>query len=52
MVDDIQIASKIAIFKGKQIPKVIYSDRYRNRRKRFGLRFNLIAGICNQETGN
>jgi hypothetical protein len=35
----------------------IISDRYRNRRKRFGLRFNLIAGIHNceinltQETG-
>ena len=27
----------------------IVSDRYRNRRKRFGLRFNLIAGICNFE---
>ena len=27
----------------------IVSDRYRNRRKRFGLRFNLIAGICNHE---
>lgn len=25
----------------------ILADRYRNRRKRFGLRFNLIAGICN-----
>ena len=25
------------------------SDRYRNRRKRFGLRFNLIDGICNFE---
>jgi len=25
----------------------IVSERYRNRRKRFGLRFNLIAGICN-----
>lgn len=25
----------------------IISDRYRNRRKRFGLRINLIAGICN-----
>jgi hypothetical protein len=25
----------------------IVSDRYRNRRKRFALRFNLIAGICN-----
>jgi hypothetical protein len=27
----------------------IVSDRYRNRRKRFALRFNLIAGICNHE---
>ena len=27
----------------------IISDRYRNRRKRFGLRFNLIAGIHNYE---
>ena len=25
----------------------ILSERYRNRRKRFGLSFNLIAGICN-----
>ena len=30
----------------------IVSDRYRNRRKRFGLRFNLICGICNFETAN
>ena len=29
----------------------IISDRYRNRRKRFGLRFNLIAGIYNYELG-
>ena len=27
----------------------IVSDKYRNRRKRFALRFNLIAGICNLE---
>lgn len=27
----------------------ILSERYRNRRKRFGLRFNLIAAICNVE---
>lgn len=27
----------------------IVADKYRNRRKRFGLRFNLIAGICNAE---
>jgi hypothetical protein len=30
----------------------IVADRYRNRRKRFGLRFNLIAGICNIELEN
>lgn len=29
----------------------IIADRYRNRRKRFGLRFNLIAGIYNFEIG-
>ncbi len=27
----------------------IIGDKYRNRRKRFGLRFNLIAGIYNYE---
>ena len=27
----------------------IIAEKYRNRRKRFGLRFNLIAGICNYE---
>lgn len=27
----------------------IISDKYRNRRKRFGLRFNLISGIYNFE---
>jgi len=27
----------------------IISDRYRNRRKRFGLRFNLLAGLYNFE---
>ena len=27
----------------------IISDKYRNRRKRFGLRFNLISAICNME---
>lgn len=27
----------------------IVADRYRNRRKRFSLRFNLIAAICNFE---
>jgi hypothetical protein len=28
----------------------ILSERYRNRRKRFGLRFNLIASLYNLET--
>ena len=27
----------------------IIAERYRNRRKRFGLRVNLIAGICNYD---
>jgi hypothetical protein len=27
----------------------IISDKYRNRRKRFGLRFNLIAGLYNHD---
>lgn len=27
----------------------IFSTRYRNRRRRFGLRFNLFAAICNLE---
>ncbi len=27
----------------------ILADRYRNRRKRFGLRFNLISGVYNLE---
>jgi len=29
----------------------ILTERYRNRRKRFGLRFNLIAGFCNHSLG-
>jgi len=29
----------------------IVSERYRNRRRRFGLRFNLIAGLYNYEIG-
>ncbi|VFH95748.1 transposase [Streptococcus pneumoniae] len=29
----------------------IFSTSYRNRRKRFGLRMNLIAGIFNRELG-
>jgi hypothetical protein len=33
---------KLKIFK-------ILADRYRNRRKRFALRFNLIAGLYNYE---
>lgn len=30
----------------------IVADKYRNRRKRFGLRFNLISGIYNFELKN
>ena len=30
----------------------ILSDRYRNRRRRFGLRFNIIAGVHNYELGD
>lgn len=30
----------------------IISDRYRNRRKRFALRFNLVAGLYNYELNN
>jgi hypothetical protein len=30
----------------------IIDDKHRNRRKRFGLRFNLIAGIYNWELNN
>ncbi|MDR0423372.1 MAG: hypothetical protein LBH46_02155 [Rickettsiales bacterium] len=30
----------------------IISDKYRCRRRRFGLRFNLICGICNLENEN
>ena len=29
----------------------IVADKYRNRRKRFGLRFSLISGIYNYEIG-
>jgi IS5 family transposase len=36
------INRKLKIFK-------ILADRYRNRRKRFSLRFNLIAGLYNYE---
>jgi len=30
----------------------ILAERYRNRRRRFGLHFSLIAGICNFELAN
>jgi transposase len=38
------IIGRLKVFK-------ILSERYRNRRKRFGLRFNLLAAICNLERG-
>jgi transposase len=39
------IIRKLKIFR-------ILSERYRNRRKRFGLRFNLIAAVYNLELKN
>ncbi|MDR0296736.1 MAG: IS5/IS1182 family transposase, partial [Rickettsia sp.] len=30
----------------------IIADKYRNRRKRFSLRFNLISGLYNWELSN
>ena len=41
----IAVAYVIALVKRVRIR----SERYRNRRKRFYLRFSLIAGICNSE---
>ncbi|MCC9862964.1 transposase, partial [Streptococcus agalactiae] len=38
------IFAKVKTFK-------IFSTTYRNRRKRFGLRMNLIAGMINRELG-
>jgi hypothetical protein len=50
-----QILARDRVFNENVIGAVkrfkIVSDRYRNRRKRFGLRFNLISGIYNFETG-
>lgn len=39
------INSKLKVFR-------ILSDRYRNRRKRFGLRMNLMAGLINWMSQN
>ena len=39
-----QVIGKLKVFR-------ILSERYRGRRKRFGLRFNLIAGVHNFELG-
>lgn len=48
-----RILSSLRVLNEHVIGKIkrfkIVSDRYRNRRKRFGLRFNLIAGIYNFE---
>lgn len=38
------VIGKVKVFR-------ILSERYRNRRKRFGLRFNLIAAIYNMQKG-
>ena len=39
------IIGRLKVFK-------ILAERYRNRRRRFGLRFNLIAGLYNYELGS
>ena len=39
-----RIIGRLKVFK-------LVAERYRNRRKRFGLRFNLIAGLYNYELG-
>ena len=39
-----QVIGRLKVFR-------ILSERYRGRRKRFGLRFNLIAGVHNVELG-
>jgi hypothetical protein len=38
------VIAKLKVFR-------ILQERYRNRRRRFGLRLNLIAGIYNYELG-
>ena len=42
---------RVRVEQGKRRFKIfrIFSGRYRNRRKRFGLRLNLIAGLLNYE---
>jgi hypothetical protein len=45
-----RVANEHAIGRLKRFK--IIADRYRNRRKRFGLRFNLIAAIYNWELQN
>jgi transposase len=39
------IIGRLKVFK-------ILAERYRHRRKRFGLRFNLIAAVCNLQIAN
>ena len=38
------------VIRGLKIFRIL-AERYRNRRKRFSLRFNLIAGLYNYELG-
>ncbi len=50
--EDILIQSGKFALPGKIKTLKALAERYRNRRKRFGLRFNLVAGLCNWELGN
>lgn len=47
IISSIRVLNEHAIGKLKRFK--ILADKYRNRRKRFGLRFNLIAGVYNYE---
>jgi IS5 family transposase len=48
-ISSLRVSNEHVIGKLKRFK--ILADRYRNRRKRFGLRFNLIAGFYNYELG-
>ncbi|GHU51240.1 hypothetical protein AGMMS49975_04040 [Clostridia bacterium] len=49
-VDRLKRGGKNGILGKRKIKRFhIVADRHRNKRRRFGLRFNLIAGLCNFE---
>lgn len=46
---ELELESYVNMFTESSRYARILSERYRNRRKRFGLRFNLVAGLYNYE---